>query len=89
MSIINAAEFMLSIQTFQSVQDLARHFGVSKLKAAQWMTSICNDSRYTVIVMDHGDNVKIKVEAIEGRGRSIESIATEAILFKRPKMLVV
>ncbi len=88
MSIINAAEFMLSIQTFQSEQDLARHFGVSKLKAAQWMTSICNDSRYTVIVMDHGDNVKIKVVAIEGRGRSIESIATEAILFKRPKMLM-
>lgn len=88
MTVKKAAEFMLSIQTYQSAQDLARQFGVSQLKANDWISSICNNARYTVVVMGHGDDIKISVESIDGRKRTIQSISNEALLFQRPRMLV-
>lgn len=82
-----AAERMLQTGLFYTASTLGHAFGESLKNGSRCINKIKRDPRYTVVEEQHPIE-KLKVVAIDGRSVSIQQLQNQALLFKRPNLLI-
>lgn len=82
-----AAEKMLETGLFYSALELGREFKEGAKRANGWLRHIRANEKYQIIEIDLPIS-KFKVVSIDGRTKTLNTLQNEALLFKRPRLLI-
>ncbi|WP_350635683.1 hypothetical protein [Pseudoalteromonas sp. GW168-MNA-CIBAN-0100] len=82
-----AAEKMLETGLFYSALELGREFNEGATRATGWLSNMRTCEKYTVIETEL-PNRKVKLVSINGRTTALNQLQNQALLFKRPSLLI-